>query len=279
MNQVLGVIGSPISHSLSPVMHEAAYEELQLNCSYHAFHVESTQLKSAVEGVRSLGLKGINVTIPHKVDVIQYLDHIDPLAEEIGAVNTIVNDQGVLKGYNTDGDGYVYALLQRIGKTLHDKRILIVGAGGAAKGVALCLSKYGVKKMTITNRTSSKAEDLAVICSQYSDTDYLSLGMAQAELAKFDIMINTTSIGMAPNFDQMPLSLENLRKGAFVSDLIYNPYKTKLLIEAENKGSGIMNGVDMFVHQGALAFKKWFNKEAPVQIMKNSVIKHLGGSI
>ncbi|UCZ54459.1 shikimate dehydrogenase [Bacillus shivajii] len=277
METVLGVIGSPISHSLSPIMHKAAYDELGLDYTYHAFHVESNELKAAIDGVKGLGLKGLNVTIPHKVSVIQYLDHIDPLAKEIGAVNTIVNDGGTLIGYNTDGEGYVKSLINRLGTSLTNRRVLIIGAGGASKAVALSLAKSGVETIGITNRTLSKAEGLSLICSPYTQSEAMTLGIAQARLTEFDIIINTTSIGMTPDIEKMPISLEKLSKGSFVSDLIYNPFQTRFLCEAEKKGANIMNGVDMFVYQGALAFEKWFDKEAPIKVMKDTVLKNLGG--
>ncbi|MCR6096817.1 shikimate dehydrogenase [Salipaludibacillus agaradhaerens] len=278
MKQLYGVIGCPVSHSLSPVMHKAAYEELSINADYHAFHVEEKDLKEAVNGIRALGIRGINVTIPHKVSIIPYLDEIDPLAEEIGAVNTVVNVEGRLIGYNTDGEGYVHGLLPVLTKDFAEMRVLIIGAGGAARGVSLTLAKYGIREMCITNRTESKGRHLADDCSRLTEAAVLSLGRAQAELPGFDLIINTTSIGMAPDIDRMPLSLETLSQGAIVSDLIYTPAKTRWLQEAENKGAIIQNGLDMFVNQGALAFEKWTGKSAPKEIMKAKVLEKLGGN-
>ncbi|UTR14344.1 shikimate dehydrogenase [Salipaludibacillus sp. LMS25] len=278
MKQLYGVIGCPISHSLSPAMHKAAYEELSIKADYHAFHVEEKDLKEAVNGIRALGIRGINVTIPHKVSIIPYLDEIAPLAEEIGAVNTVVNDDGWLIGYNTDGEGYVQGLLPVLTKDLAKMRTLIIGAGGAARGVSLTLAKYGAGEMCITNRTESRARQLADDCNRLTRATALPLERAQAELTGFDLIINTTSIGMAPDSNRMPLSLETLPRGAIVSDLIYTPLRTRWLQVAENKGAIIQNGLDMFVNQGALAFEKWTGQSAPKETMKKKVLEKLGGT-
>ncbi|MGJ9381664.1 shikimate dehydrogenase [Salipaludibacillus sp. CF4.18] len=277
MKQVYGVIGDPISHSLSPVMQEAAFKYCHLDAAYHAFHVPKQYLEQAVQGMRGLGVKGLNVTLPHKVEIMNFLDEIDPLAEKIGAVNTIVQEDGKLVGYNTDGEGYMQSLQPISEKTIASSRVLIIGAGGAAKGIAITMASYGVKELVITNRTLSKAESLAKDCGKYTSSAAMPIGMAQAKLTEFDIIINTTSIGMTPDIDTMPLSLEMLGKNVIVSDLIYTPFQTRFLLEAEKKGAKILNGLDMFVNQGALSFKYWTGQEAPREIMKDVVMKELGG--
>jgi shikimate dehydrogenase len=259
-------------------MHKAAYEELSINADYHAFHVKEKDLKEAINGIRALGIQGINVTIPHKVSIIPYLDEVDPLAEEIGAVNTVVNVEGRLTGYNTDGEGYVHGLLPVLMKDLANMRTLIIGAGGAARGVSLTLAKYGAGELCITNRTESKASQLAADCCRFTKATTLPLEHVEAELTGFDLIINTTSIGMAPDTNSMPLSLEELRQDVIVSDLIYTPIKTRWLQVAEDKGAIIQNGLDMFVNQGALAFEKWTGKTAPKEVMKKKVLEKLGGT-
>ncbi|MBU9713375.1 shikimate dehydrogenase [Evansella tamaricis] len=277
MKEVMGVIGFPISHSLSPEMHESAIKKLGLKMAYHAFLVQPEQLKQAIDGVRSLGFRGINVTIPHKVAVIPYLDEVDELAKEIGAVNTIVNEDGKLKGYNTDGEGFVRSLIERIGN-IGEKKVLAVGAGGASRAVSLAVAKHGVKEITITNRTVIKGEDLARNCSRYTQSTSISLEDAARNLMEYDIIINTTSIGMKPEVENMPLSLTNVKKGSLVCDLIYTPIKTKWLKEAEKSGADILNGVEMFVYQGALAFERWTGEKAPIATMRKTVLRQLGGS-
>lgn len=278
MRQMYGVIGNPIGHSLSPAMHEAAFKELNIDGTYVAFEVEEDQLKQAIDGVRGLGIRGLNVTIPHKVEVMKYLDEIDPIAERIGAVNTIVHKDHRLIGYNTDGEGYLQALLPIIAKPLKEMRVLILGAGGAAKGVAISLALHGVKELCISNRTVSKADALAKECSAITHSSSMPITFAQARLTEFDLIINTTSIGMTPNVEQMPLSLEMIAPGVIVSDLIYTPSKTRWLKDAKSRGAIVQNGLEMFINQGALAFEKWTGKNAPREVMKRKVKEILGGT-
>lgn len=278
MKQLFGVIGDPIEQSLSPVMHEAAFDHLGITANYHAFHVLPQHLQGAVEGVKALGIRGINVTIPHKVDVMKYLDHIDPLAERIGAVNTIVNDDGVLSGFNTDGMGYLEGLRPLLDMPLTDMRALIIGAGGAARAVAMTLASKGMKELYIANRTETKAGELAKACKPLTATRSLTLSLAQARLMEFDLVVNTTSVGMAPNVDNLPISLEMLGRHTIVTDLIYNPDETRFLKMARQKGAKTQNGLNMFVLQGGLAFEKWTGKSAPRDVMRKAVLEQLGGN-
>lgn len=274
----MGVIGYPIKHSLSPQMHNAAFESLGLYMSYHAFEVPPERLHQAIEGVRGLGLRGLNVTIPHKVNVIPFLDTVDELASEIGAVNTIVNDNGILKGYNTDGEGFLNSLLNFIDGDLRDMSVLIIGAGGASKAVTLTIAKHGVKEIAISNRTLSKGEALAKSCSKYASSSSISMKDGEKFIDQFDIIINTTSIGMI-NQAEIPMSLDRLpsNKNIYLCDLIYTPMQTKFLLEGQKKGAKTLNGLDMFINQGALAFEHWTGKKAPAVVMKETVIKHLQG--
>ncbi|ADU29831.1 shikimate dehydrogenase [Evansella cellulosilytica] len=277
MKQIIGVIGDPIGHSLSPHMHNAAYRELGINMEYHAFHVKREQLENALKGVRGLGIKGLNVTIPHKVNVLPYLDEVDELARHLGAVNTIVNEDGKLIGFNTDGEGYLQSLYEFIQGDLQTKRVLMIGAGGASRAVTLTIANSGVKEIIVTNRTAEKGEELVKDCKKFCPSSFMSLEEVEKNLERFDVVINTTSIGMAPHLNKLPISLDKVKSDTIVSDLIYTPFKTKFLIEAEKKGCRVLNGLDMFVYQGALAFKRWTGINAPTQVMREAVLQQLEG--
>ncbi|MBB5173972.1 shikimate dehydrogenase [Texcoconibacillus texcoconensis] len=277
MKQLVGLFGHPIGHSLSPVMHNTQYERLQIPYTYHAFDVEPDRLKEAVEAIRALRLRGVNVTVPHKVDVMDYLDDIEEEAKQIGAVNTIVNDDGMLKGYNTDGRGYLLSLTERIGDDLSDKHVLVVGAGGAARAVAVSLSRHGIGQLTIANRTVTKAEVLVDLCQGWQSTEAKTIEQSEKCMDEYDIIIQTTSVGMSPNTNEQPMSLQGIRPGVLVSDLIYNPLKTKWLQEADNLGAEVLDGVGMFVYQGALAIEYWTGEKPDTKLMRQQVIESLGG--
>ncbi|MDP5273030.1 shikimate dehydrogenase [Chengkuizengella axinellae] len=266
--KMYGVIGDPIKHSKSPLMLNRAFQEMKINAIYGAFHVETHQLKEAMEGLRAFKLGGLNVTIPHKVEVMSYIDEIDEGAKVIGAVNTIVNDNGKLVGYNTDGIGYVRSLKEETELDLTGKRILILGAGGAARGVAYALSGESPEHIWIANRTTERATELAESMQPYVQ----ATGMGISDITKInndvDLVINTTSVGMHPQVDYSPIPSLFIKENMVFSDLIYNPRKTKLLSLAEEKGCQIHSGLGMFIYQGAYAFEYWTGKPAPIEAMK-----------
>jgi shikimate dehydrogenase len=265
---LLGVIGDPIEHSLSPLMHQLWYEEQGLPHHYHAFHITKDALENGMMGFKALNIKGFNVTIPHKVTILSLLDEIDEEAFALGAVNTVVNQNGNLKGFNTDGRGLVSALTEEWPRVLKGAKILILGAGGASKGVALTLAKEQVSQVDIANRTLETAEMLSEQCRFFTTSKALNLEEAEARLADYTMVINTTPIGMAPSWEnQLPIKLDYLIKGTYCIDLIYNPLKTLWLKEAEKKGAHTMNGLPMLVHQGALAFEHWFNTKPETKNM------------
>jgi shikimate dehydrogenase len=235
-------------------------------------------LSSAIEGIRGLGIAGLNVTIPHKVSVMEYLDEIDPLAKKIGAVNTIVNDSGRLIGFNTDGVGYVTSLKETLKEnSLTTKSILIIGAGGAARAIYFSLLAEGVERIDIANRTVENARH---IIEAQTSTKSKSINLHEAEtlVNTYDIIINTTSIGMVPMQDEIPIPLGSLKKDTIISDIIYNPLETKWLHEAKKYGAITQNGVGMFVFQGALAFEKWTGIYPNIDVMKNVILTKLGGN-
>jgi shikimate dehydrogenase len=275
MEKLYALFGCPVHHSLSPLMHNDAFWRMNIAAHYHAFHVEPERLQDAVAGVRALGIAGLNVTIPHKTAVMPLLDDIDAEARRIGAVNTIVNENGRLIGYNTDGPGYVRALEEETNVNIQEKRVLLIGAGGAARGIYFSLIDRGAKRIDICNRTVSKAKQLVEEGDAAVSSAAFSLSEAEQRLGEYDIVINTTSVGMYPNVEQMPLSLANLKEGTIVSDIIYNPLETKWLKEARARNAIVQNGVGMFIYQGALAFEKWTGVFPDVERMKKIVMEQL----
>ncbi len=272
---LLGVMGDPIIQSKSPAMHLAALQASGIEGAYVPLHVKADRLEEAIRGVRALGFRGVNVTVPHKVEVMKYLDEVDEGARAIGAVNTIVNDGGVLKGYNTDGIGYLRSLKEEAAPDLAGKRVLVFGSGGAARGIVYALLHEAPAKVTVANRTAVKARDLAAEWSHLGELHGCGMEEIGSLLPEIDILINTTSVGMYPHPGEMPLDETLLPSGIVVSDLIYNPLRTELLIQAERKGCKIHNGIGMFVYQGGYAFEYWTGQPAPVEAMRAAVMNSL----
>ena len=275
--KVCGIIGDPIEHTMSPVMHNAAFKNKGIDYVYLAFRVKKEELGKAIEGMRALDIRGLNITIPHKVTVIPFLDELDPLADKIGAVNTIVNDNGVLRGYNTDATGFLQALLER-GIEPKGKSVVILGAGGASRAISFILAERG-SSLVILNRTWDKAKICADRISETFQRKATALKLNRenlaAALSQADILVNATSIGMSPNINETPVTSNLLKPGLVVFDIVYNPIKTRLRREAEAAGATVISGLDMLVWQGALAFEKWTGLKAPVELMREKVIKVL----
>lgn len=275
MGKLFALIGHPVGHSLSPMMHNDAFAAMGLPHQYQGFDVSPVDLKDAVIGMKALGVSGFNITVPHKVAVMQYLDAIDEEAERMGAVNTVVNENGSFLGTNTDGRGYLLSLQETVGENLSKKNILMIGAGGAARGVAFTLDRFGVRRLDVANRTVEKAESLVKSGIYKSATHVLTLGEAAQHLGDYDIVINTTSVGMSPHIDHVPLPLNGISPGTVLSDLIYNPLQTKWLEEGKKRGATTMNGVGMFVNQGAFAFEYWTGQEPNRERMWQTVLNQL----
>ena len=275
--RVCAIIGDPVEHSLSPVMHNAAFKELGLNLVYVAFTVTRNELKEAISSARSLGLRGLNVTMPHKKAVISYLDETDSTAKAIGAVNTILNEQGKLIGYNTDGVGAMRALKEK-GISPDGKKMLLLGAGGAAKAIAFQASQE-VEELVILNRTSEKAEKLAeLLRKKFGERvkgGTLSAEFLTKEMKTTDILVNATSVGMHPDVNSSPVPSDLLRSGLCVMDIIYNPLETKLVTDAKAVGAKVVLGLEMLLYQGAVAFEIWTNSPAPVEVMKKAALNKL----
>jgi shikimate dehydrogenase len=276
--QLLGIIGHPIGHTLSPPMHNKALSLLELDYLYVVFHVLPQDLEKAVLALPALKIKGINVTIPYKQDVLQYLDEVSPCAKRIGAVNTILVKNGRLYGFNTDGEGFINSLTEA-GFNPAGKKIILLGAGGACRAVALSLAWSGAKKLIIAARKVTKAEDLAreTKLEQEIEVECLPLvALPEKKVADADLIVNTTPLGMTPYEDQMPYdSFYTLHSGQYICDLIYNPLETQFLKSAKLKGCKTINGVGMLVHQGAKSFSLWTGKTAPVEEMRQIVMEHV----
>lgn len=261
------VIGHPIDHSLSPIMHDANFKSLKRDDTYEALNIPPKHFHLIKEIINEKELDGFNITIPHKESIIPYLDEIDDHAQKIGAINTVKIENGRWLGYNTDGVGYVKGL-QAVYPNLEDAKILLIGAGGASKGLAAALNEIVKAPLTVANRTMRRFEtwDLAV--------EQFTLSEAEQALNQFDIVINTTPAGMNQNKDVV-IALDNLAPHTLVSDIVYVPAKTPILALAEAKGNPIYNGLDMFVNQGAESFKIWTGQDADTDTMKNAVIEQL----
>ncbi|EXX86198.1 shikimate dehydrogenase [Paenibacillus darwinianus] len=277
------VIGDPIHHSRSPLMLNRAFRETGVNGIYTAFHITADKLGAFIQGVRAMGIRGVNVTIPHKVEIMRHLDEIDASAQALGAVNTIVNDNGRLIGYNTDGIGYVRSLKEEAVPELAGKRIVLLGAGGAARGIVYALAEERPASMTIVNRTINRAEELAASVSGHAGLkDVRPVGAFGLEMAcrQADVVINTTSVGMSPQTEGLPMDINVnwLKPDAVASEIIYNPMTTRFLREADAAGRRIHGGLGMFIYQGAYAFEYWTGKPAPVAAMRETVLEALGSA-
>ncbi|MFP5113681.1 shikimate dehydrogenase [Bacillaceae bacterium C204] len=276
MKKLFAVLGDPIGHSMSPVMHNDLFSFYNIDGVYLPFQVKDEDLYDAVKGLKALGVGGFNVTVPHKSKILPFLDGIDELAANIGAVNTVVNENGQLMGYNTDGPGFLKGLNPILPK-IAGQKVLIIGAGGAARAIYFTLAKENPDTLDIANRTVEKARELIKDCPYSVSSRAYSFEEASESLGEYDLVVQTTVIGMSPKIDEQPFVLNNLRKQAVFCDIIYNPLETKFLKEAEQKGAIIQNGLDMFVYQGALAFEKWTGIFPDVERMRDNVLKQLGG--
>ena len=278
MMKIYAVLGDPIGHSMSPVMHNAAFRALGMPDRYHAFRVRQQDLRDAIYGAKALGFGGLNLTIPLKEEALKYVDP-DPIAARIGAVNTIDFADGI-QGYNTDGIGAMRAL-EDVGVGVAGKNILIIGAGGASRAIAFQFA-YSGGEITIANRTEERADKLArdlrtglEELDRSSHVRSIGLDRVASEIADADILINATSIGMYPDVDASPVSPDLLRPELVVFDIVYNPLHTRLLSEAEQRGAITIGGVRMLVHQGAEAFRIWTGREPPVDVMFEAVVQEL----
>lgn len=278
MKKTVGLIGYPLGHSVSPAMHNAAFKELGLDWEYAPFEVDPKDLAEALSGMRALHIAGFNVTVPHKEAVIPLLDEVTELARVIGAVNTVINREGRLTGYNTDGAGFLESLKEDAGFDPKNKKAVILGAGGASRAVAVSLAEAGAKSLVLTDIESDKAAKLAKYVDSYFKTACVAAKAVGRELQsaidQADLLVNTTPVGMHPKTEASPLEASiRLHSKLLVYDLVYNPAQTKLLKLAKTSGCRNCSGLGMLVRQGALAFTLWTDQEAPVELMRQAAEK------
>ena len=276
-SRICAVIGNPVEHSLSPALHNAAFEEKKLNMCYVAFRVED--LAGAMAGVKGLNLLGLSVTIPHKVAILNHLDEVDETARRIGSVNTVLHKEGRLIGYNSDGMGAVRAL-KEAKVPLADSKITILGSGGAARAIAFTLGKeVALKEMTLlgieVEECGPLAEALQKALAFPVTWEPMNLETLNRHIPDSDGIIHCTPVGMSPHAEQTVLDRQLLRPGQFVFDVVYNPLKTRQLQEAESVGCQIVPGVEMFIHQAVFQFELWTGEAAPVDRMRRVVMESL----
>ncbi|OGP56522.1 MAG: shikimate dehydrogenase [Deltaproteobacteria bacterium RBG_13_52_11b] len=263
--KLYGIIGNPVRHTLSPLIHNRAFKRMGLNAAYLAFEVD--HLEAALKGIRGLGLQGVSVTLPYKTDVIPYLDKIDTMSTKIKAINTITNEGGRLIGYNTDWSGAMAALEEKV--DLKGTRVYLLGAGGAGRAIGFGLKGRGCK-VTLFNRSAERAAQLA----NELGFDHRPLSsLATLDRLDADVLINATSAGMHPRDDVSPVPKSILQKGVTVMDIVYHPLQTVLLREAEEQGCQTINGLEMLAHQGAAQLEIWTGKRADVRQIKEDLRK------
>lgn len=280
--KICGLIGDPVAHSMSPAMHNAAFAASGLDFIYVPFRVKKERLEEAIGGLRGLNIRGLNVTIPHKVAVIPFLDGLDELAGKIGAVNTIVNEGGRLTGHNTDAGGFLRALVES-GIEPAGQKVVILGAGGAARAIAFTLAENGASPVILNRKLEfgwavSLAGQLEQAFNIKVAARELTEANLEAALRRADILVNATSVGMSPHTDETPIPRRLLKAELAVFDVVYNPRQTRLLAEAGAVGAVTISGLEMLVWQGALAFELWTGHKAPAALMREEALKALGAN-
>jgi shikimate dehydrogenase len=277
--RLYGIFGYPIGHSLSPLMHNTAFAHHRLDAIYLPFAVQPAYLEVAVKSITALQICGVNVTIPHKQGVMAWMDELSPEARLIGAVNTIHLRDGGLHGYNTDGIGFLRAL-EEGGSDVVGRTVMLLGAGGAARAIAVQLCLSGIRRLLLANRTPTRAEDLAAFLKQnilHADISVVAMGESSlaAHLPDTDIVVNATSIGMHPH-DPMLLPATALSPQHLVCDIVYRPLHTPLLRAAQRQGARTIDGLGMLLHQGAKAFEIWTDHVFPLALIRARLLEAVG---
>ena len=270
MTKTYAVIGDPIEHSLSPNIHNAAFRELDMDCTYIAYKVPKDELEAGIESLKKIKISGFNVTIPHKVEMIKLLDSADDDCNLIGATNTVVNEDGKLRGYNTDMEGFLEPIRKRNIK-ISESKILLIGAGGAARAIVAAFSKEKVKSFTIANRTLTNAEEL-VKFAQKIDVDAKATTLDKiSELSnQFNFIVNATSIGLKN--EPSPIPTEMINENSIVYDVVYKPINTELIKQSKKQNATVIYGYEMLLGQATRAFKIWHGVDAPYDVMKKALV-------
>ncbi len=270
MSKTFAVIGDPIDHSLSPNIHSAAFRELNLDCSYIAYRISKGELEEGIESLKKIKIDGFNVTIPHKVEMMKYIDRLDESCSIIGAVNTVTNDNGILKGYNTDMDGFLDPFKKR-NLSVKDLRILLLGAGGAARAIVAGFAKEHARSITIANRTLENANNIAKFSNKIGlNADSITIEDIGDTAKNYDIIVNATSVGLKN--ESSPISLNGINSKTIVYDIIYMPINTDFLKKAKEKGAIIIYGYEMLLGQAVRAFEIWHGMKAPYNAMKKALL-------
>jgi shikimate dehydrogenase len=270
------IIGDPIHHSLSPAMQNAAFAAKGLNCTYIAFRVPEAELKESVESLRSINIAGFNVTAPHKTQVMKYLDELEGTAKKAAAVNTVINIEGIFRGYNTDVYGFIEPLRKRQ-VDLRSMHVLLLGSGGAARAVVVALAEAenGVAKLIIANRNVQRANELAKLASDLGmKCELVPLARAQDSSPKCDLIVNATTLGM--NNESSVIDYQHIQKGSIVYDIVYRPMVTDLIENAKYAQASVVYGYEMLIEQGAKAFEIWTRLSAPRDAMKKNLLGLFG---
>lgn len=269
--QLAGVFGSPIAHTASPAMHNAAFTSLKMNWCYIACHVDPANLRAALAGIRDMNFRGVNLTVPHKILALDFVDSVEPEARQLGAVNTIINESGKLRGCNTDGYGFAKALQDDFDLELKGLRILILGAGGAGRALAIQSALAGAAKIIVANRTAGKTDAIAAeVTKTKTGFATTSLDGVGKLLKEVDLLVNATSVGLKDG-ESLAIPAEAFHKNLAVYDTIYRPAETELLRQAAAAGAKVSNGLSMLLHQGARAFELWTQRTAPVSVMRRAL--------
>jgi shikimate dehydrogenase len=276
--RIYGLIGYPLKHSLSPAMQSAAFKKLGLGGIYLLFETLPADFEAALRKIRQMNVAGFNVTIPYKESIITHLDRLNPQARKIGAVNTVLNKDGMLTGYNTDSPGFIASLKNDLKFDVRDKNVFVIGAGGAARAIGFGLAQQKAKSIIIYDVVMERAKKLASNLSRdfpQCDISYIDSSL-DSRLSTIDLLVNASNCGMKKG-DPLPVDLALLTKGICVYDIIYNPSPTRLVKRAFSKGIKAVNGIGMLLYQGALAFEIWTRKKAPVETMRKALLGALYG--
>ena len=270
MGKTFAVIGDPIDHSLSPNIHSAAFRELDLDSSYIAYRIPKGELEEGIQGLKKIKIDGFNVTIPHKVEMMKFLEKIDESCSLIGAVNTVVNNDGILKGYNTDMDGFLDPFKKKNLKIV-DAKVLLLGAGGAARAIVTGFAKEKAKNITIANRTLENAESLSEFAKKIGlDANAIKIDDVGDSAKDYNIIVNATSVGLKN--ESSPISLEGINENTIVYDIVYMPMNTDFLKKAKEKNAIVIFGYEMLLGQAVRAFEIWHGMEAPYNAMKKALL-------